>query len=182
MATEVEYPDLGFDSPAEDSLEFYTGGDNVARFEIEKTITKDGSGVSTSRSFVSSPPVVHFGGIVIGKEYTQTIYVYNRSPKISRFMVIHPTSSAFKLSFEKRNVLAAGMCQEIVVKFKPTEITYYYDCIRVNGEEQDVVIPLHGYPVVNTSDFPKTLRFGNIPLCEPVTKVKFKQLRIMLGL
>ena len=60
---------------------------------------------------------------------------------------------------------------KISVKFHPVAYTYYYDCIRIRAENQNLVIPLHGYPVINNIEFPSNIQFGNSPLCEPATKV-----------
>ncbi len=63
------------------------------------------------------------------------------------------------------------MSQKILVKFKPTEYKYYYGCIRIHSNADDLLIPIHAYPVMNKINFPRNLAFGKVPLCEPITKV-----------
>jgi hypothetical protein len=53
------------------------------------------------------------------------------------------------------------------------EYRYFYDCIRIRGKEDELLIPLHAYPILNVIDFPRNLSFGNNPLCETITKVSF---------
>ncbi len=80
------------------------------------------------------------------------------------------------MAFKKIGVLAPGMCQTITISFTPKEYTYYYDCIRINCEGQNLLVPIHGYPIVNKIDFPKQISFGNSPLCEVATKVYLQSL------
>lgn len=45
-----------------------------------------------------------------------------------------------------------GMAEEVLVDFKPKEWRYHYDCIRVLApNDQNMLIPIHGYPVVGES-------------------------------
>jgi hypothetical protein len=72
------------------------------------------------------------------------------------------------------------MAQKIVIKFRPLEYKYHYDCIRIHTEGQDLLIPIHGYPVINKVNFPTQISFGNAPLCEPAERVSrfFRQMEI----
>lgn len=63
------------------------------------------------------------------------------------------------------------MSQKITVNFTPNEYKYHYDAIRIHTEGQDLLIPLHGYPVMNKVEFPTQISFGNTPLCEAVERV-----------
>jgi hypothetical protein len=63
------------------------------------------------------------------------------------------------------------MSQEIKIAFTASEYKYYYDSIRIHTEGQDLLIPLHGYPLLNRVEFPTLISFGNRPLCEPAKKV-----------
>jgi hypothetical protein len=64
------------------------------------------------------------------------------------------------------------MSQQITIKFTASEYKYHYDSIRIHTEGQDLLIPLHGYPLLNKVEFPTQISFGNTPLCEPAKKVK----------
>ena len=68
-------------------------------------------------------------------------------------------------------VLAPGMSQKVTIRFRPREYKYHYDCVRVHGDVENLLIPIHAYPVINKVDFPKLLSFGNCPLSEPAHKV-----------
>ena len=64
------------------------------------------------------------------------------------------------------------MSQKIQITFTPNEYKYHYDCIRIHTEGQDLLIPIHGYPLINKVNFPTQMSFGNTPLCESVEKVR----------
>eukprot|EP00605_Chrysophyceae_sp_TOSAG23-4_P001987 GSChrysophyteH1.ASY1.ANO1.2201.1 assembled CDS len=64
------------------------------------------------------------------------------------------------------------MAQKITVRFLPTEYKYYHDYVRIQTDGKlFILVPLHAYPVLNKLDFPRELRFGSVPLCEPKKKV-----------
>ncbi|CAB3977419.1 Hypothetical predicted protein [Paramuricea clavata] len=60
---------------------------------------------------------------------------------------------------------------EIAVEFTPTEWRYYYDCIRIHCQSnENLIVPLHGYPALNLSDFPRKLDFGRVAVGESEMK------------
>jgi len=64
------------------------------------------------------------------------------------------------------------MWEEVIIEFTPDEHRYYYDSIRVVCPDSDpVVVPIHGYPVVNTAQFPTAIDFGKCSITETMTKV-----------
>jgi hypothetical protein len=63
------------------------------------------------------------------------------------------------------------MAQKITIKFIPSDYIYYYDSIRINADGQNLLVPIHAYPVINKIDFPKQISFGNFPLCETASRV-----------
>jgi len=64
------------------------------------------------------------------------------------------------------------MWEEIHLEFVPTENRYYYDCIRVVAAGcEPLTVPIHGYPVVNTAEFPTAVDFGNCSITETMQKV-----------
>ena len=69
--------------------------------------------------------------------------------------------------------MAPGMAMKITITFLPRDYTYYYDSIRIRTEHQNLVIPIHAYPVINKVDFPRILAFGVTPICETVHKVHY---------
>jgi hypothetical protein len=75
------------------------------------------------------------------------------------------------LDYALSGSLAAGLSQKVVVIFKPSEYKYFYDCIRIQGKDDDLLIPIHAYPISNVVEFPRTVGFGSVPLCEPASKV-----------
>ena len=77
----------------------------------------------------------------------------------------------FQAIFNKSGVLAPGMSQKVTIKFRAQEYKYYYDSLRIQGDIENLLIPIHAYPVINKVDFPKQISFGNAPLAEPAHKV-----------
>jgi hypothetical protein len=62
------------------------------------------------------------------------------------------------------------MSQKVTIRFCAREYKYHYDCLRIHGDTENLLIPIHAYPVINKVDFPKQLSFGNCPLSEPAHK------------
>jgi hypothetical protein len=52
------------------------------------------------------------------------------------------------------------MAEELTVEFRPTAWQYYHDSVRLHAEDENLVIPLHGYPVINQVVFPKRIDLG----------------------
>ena len=184
------YPDLGYGS---DDLEDRFRHDLYDDFDDNKGNNGHGNGYgakqrslkSTARevaqtrepaialsSFEAYPAIVHFSEWIINEGSTQTISVTNRSKRSLRFQIYPPASQEFSTQYEKIGSLAPGMSQIITVKFTAVEYKYFYDCLRIQGEESSLLIQLHGYPIANKVYFPKLLHFGSIPLCEPATEVR----------
>ena len=76
--------------------------------------------------------------------------------------VIPPTTAFFKCKMEKqKNGLFPGFAETVEIQFTPTEWRYYYDCIRIHVESgENLLIPIHGYPVPGAVDIPTRLDFG----------------------
>jgi hypothetical protein len=134
-------------------------------------LPKSGTSINRSDCFEATPAVVHFSGFATGNTYSQEIFVLNHSRTSQRLQLIPPVSSEFLVSCDKVGLLAPGMRQKITVKFEPQEYKYHYDCLRVRGENQSLLIPLHGYPVANKVFFPSSIVFEKTPLCDVATKV-----------
>ncbi len=157
----------------EREIDMYLDEDTGGKFEphLERPRLDNRTKTHYSCHFSASPPVLHFAGLVAGQVQTLTLNIINRSATSQRLLIVPPSTGFFKIAYEKRGLLAPGMPQKIIVTFQPEEFKYYYDAIKIRSEEENLLIPIHGYPIVNKIDFPSHLSFGTTPLCEPVTRV-----------
>jgi hypothetical protein len=117
-----------------------------------------------------SPAIVHFGGFALNETVTQVLKVVNTSNIAQRLHVINTTTPHFSVSCNKKGVVAPGMAENIVIKFKPDEWRYYYDCVRIHCQDENLLIPIHAYPVANDVFCPTFLDFGSAALLDKVTK------------
>ena len=86
--------------------------------------------------------------------------------------VIPPTTPYFKCKMEKqKNGLFPGFAESVKIQFTPSEWRYYYDCIRIHVESgENLLIPIHGYPVPGAVDIPKRLDFGKCGIATTATR------------
>lgn len=102
-----------------------------------------GLGGEKARERVAMPPrsfgksrggaeVLHFGGFRIHKEHSHVLRILNTSPSSLRVSIIAPSTQWFKISFDKKGLLAPGMSEDITVTFTPHEWRYYYDTVKVS--------------------------------------------------
>lgn len=116
--------------------------------------------VGGNATFDVRPPVMHFGGYSLGSVHKQRFVVTNLTSSSKRLHIVVPTTPYFKATFEKRGLMAPGMSEVITIEFCPTETRYFYDCVRIHNEDENLLVPIHAYPVMNEVVFPKTINFG----------------------
>lgn len=47
----------------------------------------------------------------------------------------------------KKGLVAPGSSEVITVDFHPREHRYHYDCLRLHTDSENLLVPLHAYPV-----------------------------------
>lgn len=117
------------------------------------------------------PAVLHFGGYQVDQVHTQKIRVVNVSRESQRVHIMNPTTANFKARNNKKGLIAPGMSEDIYIDFVPNAWQYYYDCIRLHTASENLLVPIHAYPVMNDVIFPKKIDFGKCALSETATKV-----------
>jgi hypothetical protein len=128
-----------------------------------------------SASFSVEPEVLHFGGFTPGRTHTCTLRIKNISTRSQRVRILEPTTSFFALRMSKLGLVAPGMCEEVSIEFTPDDLRYYYDCVRLHSDGENLVVPCHGYPVMNdVQTLPRQIDFGGCPINE--TRVRTVQI------
>ena len=62
------------------------------------------------------------------------------------------------------------MAEVVTLEFCPTEWRYYYDCVRIHSDGENLLVPIHAYPVINDVLFPVRIDFGRCVLNEQYTR------------
>ncbi|KAJ7384106.1 hypothetical protein OS493_023430 [Desmophyllum pertusum] len=120
----------------------------------------------------AKPSVIHFTGFQVGEKITRTLRLANASDESQRMHILPPSTKYFYIKYTKKEKLVPGMFVEVVVEFMPDEWRYYYDCIRIHTKaEENLIIPIHAYPVMNTDGFPREVHFPSVPLGEEITQM-----------
>ena len=100
------------------------------------------------------------------------MHLLNASPVSQRLHILPPTTPSFKIFYNKKGVVAPGMTQPVTIVFEPKEYRYHYDFFRLHkGNNDNVVIPFHGYPIMNKFVFPEKINFGHVPLTKKISKI-----------
>lgn len=129
------------------------------------------SHATLSNVLATNKQTLHFKGYQLGKVYKQKVSLTNKANGARRFHVLSPETGFFKIRFKKTGALTPGMSLAIMVEFCTNEYNYYEDFIKIHCEGgNNLVIPLHAYPVLDMSSFPKQISFSNTPVCKSVCK------------
>ena len=91
--------------------------------------------------------------------------------------ILPPNTPYFKVHYNKKGVVPSGVSEDIYVTFEPNDYKYYYDHIRIHCDGQNLLVPVHGFPVINgESDqlLPAHVDFGTVskPHAEKRLQVK----------
>eukprot|EP01135_Chromosphaera_perkinsii_P003986 Nk52_evm29s265 gene=Nk52_evmTU29s265 len=122
-------------------------------------------------SFQVEPAMVHFPGIKLNHTHVQKLKIINRTGTQKRVIIVPPETPYFSIKYRKKTTLRPGLSEDIEVEFTPTEYKYYGDSIRLYCYgDQNLIIPIHGYPTINTIQFPTRVDFTKAAISQSVTK------------
>ena len=105
--------------------------------------------VGTNGLFEAEPQILKFGGFVLNKINTKRVLIRNTSGMPRRIYVLPATTKSFNFLCTKKGNIAPGMSDEIFVQFIPEDYKYHYDCLRIQAEGSNFIVPIHAYPVMS---------------------------------
>lgn len=126
----------------------------------------------------ADPQILKFPGFVLNKMNTKRVLIRNTSGMPRRIYVLPATTKAFNFICNKRGNLAPGMSEEIFVQFTPDAYKYHYDCLRIQAEGCNFIVPIHAFPVMSTKHplIPKYIDMGIREPGSTYTKVKYNKI------
>ncbi|XP_008426443.1 cilia- and flagella-associated protein 221 [Poecilia reticulata] len=120
----------------------------------------------------AEPPELHFSGFELGKSYTKTVNLINISNAPVNIHIIPTLTKHFQTTYTKKDRLIPGLAYTVNVAFCPDDWCYFSDCIRVHcKDEENLLIPVHAYPVINDLHIPTHINLSAIPLGQSVYHV-----------
>ncbi|KAJ1491504.1 hypothetical protein T484DRAFT_1774424, partial [Baffinella frigidus] len=125
-------------------------GDQLSAGSLRNPLADDQvyTKLKRNKHFEAKPSVIHFAGFTLNTVQQRVIKLVNVGKITKRVHILPATTTHFSILYDKRGRVPPGMCEEIVVQFMPTEWRYYYDCIRIHSEDENILVPIHAYPSV----------------------------------
>ncbi|XP_056157076.1 cilia- and flagella-associated protein 221 [Lampris incognitus] len=118
----------------------------------------------------AEPPVLHFSGFDVGRDYLKVLKLINISSEVMNIHIIPTQTKYFQTTYTKKYRLIPGLAYTVKVQFCPDEWRYFYDCIRVHCKgEENLLIPVHAYPTIDDLHIPSYINLPAIPLGQSVS-------------
>uniref|UniRef100_A0A1A8JF74 Cep192-like domain-containing protein n=2 Tax=Nothobranchius kuhntae TaxID=321403 RepID=A0A1A8JF74_NOTKU len=132
-----------------------------------RTITPDSKIDSTP--IQAEPSELHFSGFQLGKSSVKILKLINISAKVMNIHVIPTQTTYFQTTYTKKCQLLPGLAYTLKVEFCPDEWRYFYDCVHVRfKDKENLVIPVHAYPVIDDLHIPPCVDLQAVPLGQSV--------------
>lgn len=117
----------------------------------------------------AEPSVLHFSGFELGKDYIKMLKLINISSEVMNIHIIPTQTKHFQTTYTKKYRLIPGLAYTLKVGFCPDEWRYFYDCIRIHCKgEENLLIPVHAYPVIDDLHIPPHIDLSAVPLGQRV--------------
>ncbi|MEQ2220562.1 hypothetical protein ILYODFUR_006694 [Ilyodon furcidens] len=117
----------------------------------------------------AEPSELHFSSFELGKNYTKILKLINTSSEAINIHIIPTQTKYFQTTYTKKCRLIPGLAYTLEVAFCPEEWRYFYDCIRVHCKgEENLLIPVHAYPVIDDLHIPPHIDLAAVPLGQSV--------------
>ncbi|AWO95594.1 putative primary ciliary dyskinesia protein 1 [Scophthalmus maximus] len=120
----------------------------------------------------AEPPELHFSGFELGKDSLKTLKLINISSEVVNIHIIPTQTKHFQTTYTKKYRLIPGLAYTLQLSFCPDEWRYFYDCVRVHCKgEENLLIPVHAYPVIDDLHIPPRIDLSFVPLGQSVRHV-----------
>uniref|UniRef100_A0A3Q3JBH0 Cep192-like domain-containing protein n=1 Tax=Monopterus albus TaxID=43700 RepID=A0A3Q3JBH0_MONAL len=118
----------------------------------------------------AEPSELHFSGFELGKDYIKILKLINISSEVMNIHIIPTQTKHFQTTYTKKYRLIPGLAYTLKVRFWPDEWRYFYDCVRVHCKgEENLLIPVHAYPVIDDLHIPPHIDLSAVPLGQSVS-------------
>ncbi|KAM8722681.1 cilia- and flagella-associated protein 221 [Acanthopagrus schlegelii] len=140
--------------------------DNIPNHLLESKIYAK---LKSNSLIQAEPPELHFSGFELEKDYIKILKLINVSSEVMNIHIIPTQTKHFQTSYTKKYRLIPGLAYALKVRFCPDEWRYFYDCIRVHCKgEENLLIPVHAYPVIDDLQIPPHIDLPAVPLGQSV--------------
>ncbi|XP_076008549.1 cilia- and flagella-associated protein 221 [Genypterus blacodes] len=113
----------------------------------------------------AEPSELHFNGFELGKDYLKTMKLINISSEVMNIHIIPTQTKHFQTTYTKKYRLIPGLAYTLNIRFRPDQWRYFHDCVRVHCKgEENLLIPVHAYPVIDGLHIPPRIDLPAIPL------------------
>ncbi|XP_062301465.1 cilia- and flagella-associated protein 221 [Scomber scombrus] len=127
--------------------------------------------VKTNSLIQAEPSMLHFSGFELGKDYLKSLKLINISSEVMNIHIIPTQTKHFQTTYTKKYRLIPGLAYTLKVQFCPDEWRYFYDCVRVHCKgEENLLIPVHAYPVIDDLRIPPHINLPAVPLGQSVSR------------